>query len=87
MLIECFRDNSLKQSFCKQCSSVLIPGVTCTHRVRSSRQTHVVIHCLQCNGVSRYNVLPGKSNKKNTDEVIRKRKRNKKKTKKIVQKN
>ena len=53
----------------------------------ASRQTHVVIHCLQCNGVSRYNILPGKSNKKNTDEVIRKRKRNKKKMKKIVQKN
>lgn len=33
---------------CKKCNSILIPSVNCKIRIRSKREKHLVIHCLEC---------------------------------------
>ncbi len=43
-----------KQFICKNCKSLLIPGVNCRVRVRSEQGTHVVVTCLGCGSSKRY---------------------------------
>jgi ribonuclease P protein subunit RPR2 len=38
--------------FCRKCSSLLVPGVTCRIRARKGRQA-VVTTCLKCGAISR----------------------------------
>ncbi|KAJ3442905.1 ribonuclease p protein subunit p21 [Anaeramoeba flamelloides] len=45
----------VKQTFCKGCNTLLIPGMSSTQRVRSKRQQHVVIRCLVCGLTKRFN--------------------------------
>lgn len=42
---------SLKRSFCKECFSYLLPGVTSTVRIGKSR---IAYHCHNCGKVTRY---------------------------------
>ncbi|XP_054753744.1 ribonuclease P protein subunit p21-like [Lytechinus pictus] len=48
-------DPHIKRTICKKCSSLLIPGVTATVRVKGRRQKHVVVTCLDCKQVKRFN--------------------------------
>jgi ribonuclease P protein subunit RPR2 len=43
-----------KQFICKNCKSLLVPGVNCRVRVRAERGTHVVVTCLECGSTKRY---------------------------------
>ena len=43
-----------KQFICKNCNSLLVPGINCRVRVRAERGTHVVVTCLECGQVKRY---------------------------------
>ncbi len=43
-----------KQFICKNCKSLLVPGVNCRVRVRSEHGTHVVVTCLECGSRKRY---------------------------------
>jgi ribonuclease P protein subunit RPR2 len=43
-----------KQFICKNCKSLLVPGVNCRVRVRSEHGTHVVVTCLECGLRKRY---------------------------------
>ncbi|KAK2169877.1 hypothetical protein LSH36_6g05074 [Paralvinella palmiformis] len=49
-------DPSLKRNLCKKCYMLLVPGITCTVRVKSKRQKHVVVRCLDCGTVKRFNL-------------------------------
>ncbi|XP_028415927.1 ribonuclease P protein subunit p21-like [Dendronephthya gigantea] len=51
----CKIDPSIKRTVCKYCHSVLIPGVTSTVRVRGKREKHVVVTCLDCGTLKRFN--------------------------------
>ena len=42
-----------KRSFCKNCSSLLIPGKTSSIRLDSNRKA-IIIKCLRCNKIYRY---------------------------------
>ena len=43
-----------KQFICKNCKSLLVPGVNCRVRVRAEQGTHVVVTCLECGSTKRY---------------------------------
>lgn len=43
-----------KQFICKNCNSLLVPGVNCRVRVRAEGGTHIVVTCLECGLVKRY---------------------------------
>jgi ribonuclease P protein subunit RPR2 len=43
-----------KQFICKNCKSLLVPGVNCRVRVRAEHGTHVVVTCLECGSTKRY---------------------------------
>jgi len=43
-----------KQFICKNCGSLLVPGVNCRVRVRSDHETRVVMTCLACGSRKRY---------------------------------
>ncbi|XP_071485135.1 ribonuclease P protein subunit p21-like [Diadema antillarum] len=45
----------IKRTVCKKCSALLVPGVTATVRVRGRRQRHVVVRCLDCGTIKRFN--------------------------------
>lgn len=49
-------DPHMKRTFCKKCSSLLIPGLTSSVRVKSKgkKKKYTVIKCLKCNTVKRY---------------------------------
>ncbi|CAI8024690.1 Ribonuclease P protein subunit p21 [Geodia barretti] len=51
-------DPGMKRMLCKGCDSLLVPGVTATHRVRAHRETHVVVKCLTCGNVKRFPTRP-----------------------------
>jgi len=38
---------------CRHCKSFILPGVNCRVRIRSGREPHVVVTCLNCGGHSR----------------------------------
>ncbi|KAM9321655.1 ribonuclease P protein subunit p21-like [Gastrophryne carolinensis] len=43
------QDPSIKRTICKRCSSLLLPGITCTVRQRKRRgQRRTVVRCLSC---------------------------------------
>ena len=44
----------IKRSICKKCFCILIPGVTASVRLKSKRQTHSLITCLQCRCTKRF---------------------------------
>lgn len=46
---------AVKSRICKRCSSLLLPGVSCTIRTHSRRQRHLSIRCTKCGFVKRYN--------------------------------
>lgn len=48
-------DPDIKRTMCKKCSALLVPGVTATVRVKGRRQKHVVVRCLDCKAVKRFN--------------------------------
>ena len=43
-----------KHFICKNCRSLLVPGVNCRVRVRTEHGTHVVVTCLECGSKKRY---------------------------------
>jgi len=43
-----------KQFICKNCKSLLVPGVNCRVRIRTEYGTHVVVTCLECGSTKRY---------------------------------
>ena len=43
-----------KQFICKNCKSLLVPGVNCRVRIRAEHGTHVVVTCLECGSTKRY---------------------------------
>jgi ribonuclease P protein subunit RPR2 len=43
-----------KQFICKNCKSLLVPGINCRVRVRAEHGTHVVVTCLECGSAKRY---------------------------------
>ena len=45
----------IKRTICKKCNALLIPGVTATVRLRGKRQKHVVMKCMDCRRVKRFN--------------------------------
>lgn len=47
------RLGKLKRKFCKNCNTLLIPGVTAKVRLDSKNKT-IVIKCLKCNKIYRY---------------------------------
>jgi ribonuclease P protein subunit RPR2 len=47
-------DPSIKRWVCKSCDTPLIPGVSCTGRLRARRQKHVVIKCTTCGTIKRF---------------------------------
>ena len=46
---------------CRHCKSFILPGVNCRVRIKSRRESHVVITCLNCGKHSR---MPLKSREK-----------------------
>ncbi|MBS7620200.1 ribonuclease P [Candidatus Bathyarchaeota archaeon] len=44
---------NLNRRMCKECYSYLVPGVTSRVRVRSKREPHVSITCMNCGTVKR----------------------------------
>ena len=47
----------IKRRICKNCLVVLIPGLTARVRIRSEgKRTHIVVTCLVCGYMSRYEV-------------------------------
>ena len=44
----------ISRRICKQCGSILIPGKSCTVRIRHNRAKHVVVTCTECGTVKRY---------------------------------
>ncbi|XP_037375196.1 ribonuclease P protein subunit p21-like isoform X1 [Talpa occidentalis] len=54
------RDPSVKRTLCRGCSSLLVPGLTCTQRQRRSRgQRWTVQTCLTCQRSQRFLNNPG----------------------------
>ena len=45
----------IKRTICKKCNALLVPGVTATVRIRGRRQKHVVVKCMDCGRVKRFN--------------------------------
>lgn len=43
----------LRRQVCRHCKSFILPGVNCRVRVRSERESHVVVTCLNCGGTMR----------------------------------
>jgi len=37
-----------RRLICRHCKSFILPGVNCRVRVRSGREPHVVVTCLEC---------------------------------------
>ncbi|CAH2223072.1 ribonuclease P subunit p21 [Pelobates cultripes] len=49
------QDPSIKRTICKRCSSLLLPGVTCTVRQKKHRgQRQTVVRCLSCGLIKRF---------------------------------
>jgi ribonuclease P protein subunit RPR2 len=42
-----------KLLICKNCKRLLIPGVNCRIRLQQRREPHLVISCLDCEGIKR----------------------------------
>uniref|UniRef100_A0A671G6A2 Uncharacterized protein n=1 Tax=Rhinolophus ferrumequinum TaxID=59479 RepID=A0A671G6A2_RHIFE len=54
------RDPSVKRTLCRGCSSLLIPGLTCTQRQRRCRGQHWTVQtCLTCQRSQRFLNNPG----------------------------
>ena len=51
----CKMEPSIKRTICKYCHSVLIPGLTSTVRVKGKRERHLVVRCLDCGTLKRFN--------------------------------
>ncbi|XP_064407027.1 ribonuclease P protein subunit p21-like [Halichondria panicea] len=47
-------DPSIKRVLCKSCDSLLVAGVTCTNRLKSARDKHIVVKCLTCGTLKRF---------------------------------
>lgn len=47
-------DPTIKRTICKSCDTLLVPGVTCTHRIRAAREKHLVVKCLTCGTLKRF---------------------------------
>jgi len=45
----------IKRTICKKCSALLVPGVTATVRMKGRRQKHMVVTCIDCGRVKRFN--------------------------------
>jgi ribonuclease P protein subunit RPR2 len=50
----------MKRRICKNCGSILIPGSSCSVRVRHNRVRHVVVTCSYCGTVKRFNIFPAR---------------------------
>ena len=46
-----------KRRYCKECHSLLVPGVNARVRLRSKPYPHVVVKCLECGHIMRYPYL------------------------------
>jgi len=44
----------ISRKICKQCGTILIPGKSCTVRIRHNRAKHMVVTCTECGKVRRY---------------------------------
>ncbi len=42
-----------KSQICRKCKSFILPGVNCRFRIQQRRESHMVITCLNCGGISR----------------------------------
>ena len=51
----CKMEPSIKRTICKYCHSVLIPGLTSTVRIKAKRERHLVVRCLDCGTLKRFN--------------------------------
>ncbi|CAB4015372.1 ribonuclease P subunit p21-like [Paramuricea clavata] len=51
----CKMDPSIKRTICKYCHSILVPGLTSTIRVKAKRERHLVVTCLDCGTLKRFN--------------------------------
>jgi len=46
----------LKRRICKQCNTLLRPGVNARVRIKQRREPHIVVTCLGCGRIFRYPV-------------------------------
>jgi ribonuclease P protein subunit RPR2 len=46
----------ISRRLCKQCGTILIPGKTCRVRIRHNRAKHMVVTCIECGKVKRFNL-------------------------------
>ncbi|MDH5816018.1 MAG: ribonuclease P [Candidatus Nezhaarchaeota archaeon] len=46
----------LRRRFCHRCYKFLKPGVNCRVRLAKRREPHIVITCLECGNVMRFNL-------------------------------
>lgn len=51
-------DPSVKRMVCKSCDSLLVSGVTATHRIRARRERHLVVKCQTCGRLKRFLARP-----------------------------
>jgi ribonuclease P protein subunit RPR2 len=42
-----------KRCICKKCNSLLVPGETSRVRIKPTRETHIVVTCLNCGNQTR----------------------------------
>ena len=43
-----------KIKICRHCKSYLVPGKNCRVRIRSKKQRHITVTCLNCKNYTRY---------------------------------
>ena len=47
-------DPTIKRTICKNCNSLLVPGITMKVRISPRRETHVNATCLYCGNIKRF---------------------------------
>eukprot|EP01119_Soliformovum_irregulare_P017289 TRINITY_DN5113_c0_g1_i1.p1 TRINITY_DN5113_c0_g1~~TRINITY_DN5113_c0_g1_i1.p1 ORF type:complete len:133 (-),score=13.11 TRINITY_DN5113_c0_g1_i1:119-517(-) len=48
-------ESDVKSTLCKNCNSVLIPGLSATVKLKSKREQHLIKTCLHCGAIKRRN--------------------------------
>eukprot|EP01095_Lingulamoeba_sp_RSL-Kostka_P017234 TRINITY_DN884_c2_g1_i3.p1 TRINITY_DN884_c2_g1~~TRINITY_DN884_c2_g1_i3.p1 ORF type:complete len:153 (+),score=24.62 TRINITY_DN884_c2_g1_i3:59-517(+) len=63
--------NEVKRSYCKKCSIPLVPGNTATIRIANKREKHVILNCVECGFIKRYNVkrIPSRQSSRVENEL------------------
>ncbi|EFA80551.1 hypothetical protein PPL_06490 [Heterostelium album PN500] len=57
-------NSRLKKTICKKCSSLMVPGVSSTVRIKDHRESHITLKCNNCNTVKRFQTNKHRENNK-----------------------